>query len=168
MFSKPVAFFATVCFVPPLYEILWPCPRWRESVCIPAGVPVDWTGLAGWLAGSEYQCPLSRLSALTLWLSGNTGTQLLASDSWRKICTGKQESLYEIVHVKSKCRYVAWKLSTVKVLWCSCYGNYDRNRRVSAREWNVLNCCLETERDFTLVIDRLSMWLHTDVYARVC
>lgn len=33
---------------------------------------------------------------------------------------------------KSKCRYVAWKLSTVKALWCSCYGNYDRNRRVSA------------------------------------
>lgn len=39
----------------------------RESACFPAGAPVDWMGLAGRLAGSQYRCPLARLSAPLTW-----------------------------------------------------------------------------------------------------
>lgn len=88
VFSALLAFFTTVCLLHPLWKILWPCQWWRGSIRIPAGIPVDWIGLAGWLAGSEYQWSLSGIAALSLQLSGNTSTQLHVSD-WRFVPANK-------------------------------------------------------------------------------
>lgn len=76
--------FSTACF---LYNCVLCASSLEDFVTlpsarIPAGIPVDWIGLAGWLAGSEYQWSLSGIAGLSLRLSGNTSTQLHVSD-WR-------------------------------------------------------------------------------------
>lgn len=116
-----------------------------------------------------------RLTAHSSRLSANTsGAAAVWISRQRRLCVGiTATSTWNCTRIKkeekkSKCRYVAWKLSTAKVLWCGCYGNYDRNRRASARKWNVLNCYLGAERDFMVRIDGLSEWLHQDVSQTVC